>query len=156
MEPDCSLPRSQQPATTRNYFIKFLIKGRLGRKKKLNVIYNTLISIKLIYIKHISFCEVFSTQKGWKSSNIWEHLLTNQNSIQKEITSRLKSGNACYHSAQNILSSSFLSKNIKIKIYRTMILPVVLCGCETWSLTFRGGRRLRVFWEEGVKGNIWA
>ena len=61
--------------------------------------------------------------------------LTNQNSIQKEIKSRLKSGNACFHSVQNLLSSSLLSKNIKIKIYRTIILPVVLYGCETWSLT---------------------
>ena len=51
--------------------------------------------------------------------------LTNQNSIHEEIKSRLMSGNACYHSAQNLLSSSLLSKNIKIKIYRTAILPVV-------------------------------
>ena len=58
--------------------------------------------------------------------------LTNQNSIQKEINSRLKLGNACYHSVQNLLSSSLLSKNLKIKICRTIILPVVLYGCETW------------------------
>jgi len=51
----------------------------------------------------------------------------------------------CCHSVQNILSSSLLSKNIKIKIYRTVILPVVLYGCETWSLILREGRRLRVF-----------
>jgi len=57
--------------------------------------------------------------------------LTNQNSIQEEIKSRLKSGNVCYHSVQNLLSSSLLSKNLKIKIYRTIILPVVLYGCET-------------------------
>ena len=43
------------------------------------------------------------------------------------------------------LSSSLLSKNLKIKIYRTIILPVVLYGCETWSLTIREERRLRVF-----------
>ena len=71
--------------------------------------------------------------------------LTNQNSIQKEIKSRLKLGNACYHSVQNLLSSSLLSKNLKIKIYRTIILPVVLYGFETWSLTFREEHRLRVF-----------
>ena len=65
--------------------------------------------------------------------------------IQKEIKSRLKSGNACYHSVQNLLSSSLLSKNLKIKIYRTIILPVVLYGCETWSLTLREEHRLRVF-----------
>ena len=38
---------------------------------------------------------------------------------------------------QNLMSSSFLSKNVKIKIYRTIILPLVSYGCETWSLTFR-------------------
>jgi hypothetical protein len=71
--------------------------------------------------------------------------LTDKNSIQEEIKSRLRSGNACYHSVQNIFSSSLLSKNIKIKIYRTIILPVVLYGCETWSLTLRKERRLRMF-----------
>ena len=71
--------------------------------------------------------------------------LTNQNSIQKEIKSRLKLGNACHHSVQNLLSSSLLLKNLKIKIYRTIILPVVLYGCETWSLTLRKEHRLRVF-----------
>jgi len=70
--------------------------------------------------------------------------LTNKNSIQEEIRSRLKVGNACYYSVQNILSSSLLPKNIKIKIYRTIILCAVLCGCETWSLTLREERRLRV------------
>ena len=43
------------------------------------------------------------------------------------------------------LSSSLLSENIKIKIYRTIILPVVVYGCETWSLTLREESRLRVF-----------
>jgi len=71
--------------------------------------------------------------------------LTNQNSIQEEIKSRMKSGNACYHSVQNLLSSSLLSKNIKIKIHRILILSVVLYGFETWSLTLRKECRLRVF-----------
>ena len=44
--------------------------------------------------------------------------LTNQNSIQEEIKSRLKLRNACYYSVQNLLSSSLLSKTLKIKIYR--------------------------------------
>src|SRR5215813_3735928 len=57
--------------------------------------------------------------------------LTNQNSIQEEIKSRVKLGNACYYSVQNLLSSSLLSKKLKIKIYRTIVLPVVLYGCET-------------------------
>ena len=57
--------------------------------------------------------------------------LTSQNSIQEEIKSRLNLGNACYYSVQNLLSSSLLSKTLKIKIYRNIILPVVLYGCET-------------------------
>src|SRR5215510_1049418 len=72
-------------------------------------------------------------------------MLTDKNSIQEEIKSRLKLGNACYHSVQNLLSSRLLSKNLKIKIYRTIILPVVLYGCETWSLTLMEEHRLRVF-----------
>ena len=71
--------------------------------------------------------------------------LTNQNSIQEEIKSRLKSGNACYYSVQNLLSSGLLSKNLEIQVYRTIMLPVVLYGCETWSLTLREKRMLRVF-----------
>ena len=72
-------------------------------------------------------------------------LLTNQNSIQEEIKCRLKAGNSCYYSVQTHLSSRLLSKNLKIKIYKTTILLVVLYGCETWSLTLREEYRLRVF-----------
>jgi hypothetical protein len=71
--------------------------------------------------------------------------LTDQNSIHEEIKSRLKSGNACYFSVQNLLSSSLLSKSEKIKIYRTIIMRVVSCGCETWLLTLMEECRLRVF-----------
>jgi len=73
--------------------------------------------------------------------------LTNQNFIQEEIKSRLKSRIACYHSVQNLLSSRLLSKNLKIKIHRTIILSFVffLTGCETWSLALTEERRLRVF-----------
>jgi hypothetical protein len=71
--------------------------------------------------------------------------LASQNSIEDEIKRRLKSGNAGYHSTQNILFYSFLSKSIKINICRTIILPVVLYGCETWLLTMREERRLRLF-----------
>jgi hypothetical protein len=70
--------------------------------------------------------------------------ITNQNLIQEEIR-RLNSGNACYHSVRNLLSSCLLSKNIKIGIYKSIILPVVLYGCKTWSLTLREEHRLRVF-----------
>ena len=70
-------------------------------------------------------------------------LLTNQNYIQEEIKCRLKPGNSCYYSVQTLLSSRLLSKNLKIKIYKTIILPVVLYGCEAWSLTLR--EKCRVF-----------
>jgi hypothetical protein len=65
--------------------------------------------------------------------------------IQEEIKRRLNSGNACYHSVQSLLSSRLLSRNLKIRIYKTIILPAVLYECETWSLTLRKEHRLRVF-----------
>jgi hypothetical protein len=69
----------------------------------------------------------------------------NQNLIQEEINRRLNSGKACYHSVQKLLSSRLLSKNIKIRIYKTIILPVALYRRETWSLTLREEHRLREF-----------
>ena len=78
-------------------------------------------------------------------SQIFGNNLNEPYSIQEQIKSRLKSGNACFHLVHNILSSSLLSKNSKMKIYRTIILPFVLYYCETWSLTLREKRRLRVF-----------
>jgi hypothetical protein len=71
--------------------------------------------------------------------------------IHEEIKSRLKSGNASYHSLQNFLSSSLLSKSVKIKIYRTIILPVVLYGCESWSLILREECRLWVFQNRALR-----
>ena len=82
--------------------------------------------------------------RGWKSLNIWEHFNI-PNSIWEEIKSRLRSGNACYHSVQDLLSSRLLSRKLKSKIYRTVILLVVLYRCEAWSLTLREGRKLRAF-----------
>jgi hypothetical protein len=63
-----------------------------------------------------------------------ETTLTNQNDIHDEIKSRLNSGNVCCYSVQNLLPSHLISKNLKIKLYKTVILPVVLYGCEAWSL----------------------
>ena len=67
-----------------------------------------------------------------------------QYSNQEEIKSTMKTVNTCYHSVLNVVPYSLLSKNIKIKIYRTIILPPILYGCETWSLTLREEFRLRV------------
>ena len=72
--------------------------------------------------------------------------------IPIEIKGRLKSGNACYYSVQNLLSSSLLSKNIKIKIHRTIIFPFALNGFETWLFTQREEHRLRVFENRVLRG----
>jgi hypothetical protein len=71
--------------------------------------------------------------------------VTNQNLIQEEIKRRLNSGNVCYHSVLNLLSSHLLLKNVKVRIYKTIILPVVLHECETWSLILREKQKLWVF-----------
>jgi hypothetical protein len=70
--------------------------------------------------------------------------LTDQNCMHKEIKSRINSGNACCHLVQGLLSSRLLSRKLKVKIYKTIILAVVLYGCETWSLTLREEHKLRV------------
>jgi hypothetical protein len=75
---------------------------------------------------------------------IYLRTITNENLIQEEIKRRLNSGNGCYHSVQNLLSSCLLSKNIKVRIYKTIILPAFLYKCETWSLTLREEHRMRV------------
>jgi hypothetical protein len=71
--------------------------------------------------------------------------LTDQNCMREEINSILNSGNACHHSVQSLSSSRLLSRNVKVKIYETIISPVLLYGCETWSLTLREEHRLKVF-----------
>jgi hypothetical protein len=78
--------------------------------------------------------------------------VTNRNLIQEEIKRRLNSGNAWHRSVQNLVSSRPLSKNVKIRICMTVILPMVLYGCETWSLTLREEHRLRVFENRVLRG----
>ncbi|KAJ4449132.1 hypothetical protein ANN_00527 [Periplaneta americana] len=74
-----------------------------------------------------------------------EATVTNINDTRGEIKRRINMGNACYYSVEKLLSSSLLSKNLKVRIYKTVILPVVLYGCETWTLTLREEKRLSVF-----------
>ncbi|KAJ4431147.1 hypothetical protein ANN_19742 [Periplaneta americana] len=71
--------------------------------------------------------------------------VTNINDTREEIKRRMNMGNACYYSVEKLLSSSLLSKNLKVRIYKTVILPVLLYGCETWTLTLREEHRLRLF-----------
>ena len=77
--------------------------------------------------------------------------VTNTNDIREEIKRRINMGNACYYSLEKILSSRLLSKKLKVKTYKTIILLVVLYGCETWSLTLREEHRLRVFENKVLK-----
>ena len=72
-------------------------------------------------------------------------LVKNLNYVHEEIKCRIKAGNSCYYSVPTLLSSRLLPKNFKIKIYKTIILSVLLYGRETWSLTLKEEKRLRVF-----------
>jgi hypothetical protein len=80
--------------------------------------------------------------------------LIDQNHMHEEIKSRLNWGNACYHSVHSLLSSRLLSRKLKVKIYKTIILSVVLYGCETWSVTLREEHRLRVFENRVLRGTF--
>jgi hypothetical protein len=82
--------------------------------------------------------------------------VTNQILIQEEIERRLNSGIGCYIRFTTFLSSRLLLKNVKIKIYKTTILRVVLSGWTTWSLTLRGEHRLGGVWEQGAEEDIWT
>jgi hypothetical protein len=72
-------------------------------------------------------------------------IVTNQNCIREEIKGKLSSRNSCHHSFPNLFSSRVLSKDLKIKVYKTIILSVVLYGCETLSPILREKHKLRVF-----------
>jgi len=71
--------------------------------------------------------------------------ITDQNCIKEDMKSRLRAGNGCCHSVQNVLYCSLLYKNLKIKIDRIIILPLSFNGCKTWSLTLKEKRRQRAF-----------
>jgi hypothetical protein len=84
--------------------------------------------------------EIKITNRSFRNVTQFIHLLLtvrNQNVIQEKIKIRLNLGDPCYHSVQNLLSSLPLSNNENIRIYKTIVLPVVLYGHETWSLRLR-------------------
>jgi hypothetical protein len=85
------------------------------------------------------------TNRSFESVPQFKYLgatVANTNFIKEEIKRRLNSGNACYHLVQNLLSSRLMSKNVKIRIYKIIILSVVLYECETWSLALRDWTKL--------------
>jgi hypothetical protein len=79
--------------------------------------------------------------------------VTNQSLIYEEIKSTLNLGNACYSWVQKLSSSHLVSGNVKIKLYKTIILPVVLYGYETWFLTSKEKHGLKV--RTGWWGEYW-
>jgi hypothetical protein len=74
--------------------------------------------------------------------------------IHEEIKRRLNSGNGCYHSVQNLPSSRLMSKNLENRMHKSIILPVILYGCETWSLALRDEHRLG-FLKQGAE-YVWT
>jgi hypothetical protein len=85
-----------------------------------------------------------------------ETTVTIQNLIQEEIRRRLDFDNSCYHSIQNLLISRLLSRKLKIGISKTIILPAVLYGCETWPPTVRVEHRLMVFEKRVLRRRIFG
>ena len=97
-----------------------------------------IVQNQIIVIENLSFEKV----EKFKYLGV---TVTNTNDIREAIKRRINMGNACYYSLEKILSSHLLSKKLKINTYKTITLPVVLYGCETWSLMLREEHRLRVF-----------
>jgi hypothetical protein len=129
----------------------FPIQNGLKQRKKVSLEINAENTKYVLLTRHQNidqYRDIKITNRSFENVSQFKYLgttVTNQNLIEEEIKRRLNSGNACYHSVQNLLSSRLLSKNVKIRIHKTVILLVVLYGCETWSLTLREGHRLMVF-----------
>jgi len=83
-------------------------------------------------------------EKGNKFTYLGTYV-TSKTEVAEKIKSRLVSGNACFYSVQKFLTSQLISRKLKMKIYRTVILPVLLYGCESWSTTLADEHKLRVF-----------
>ena len=93
-------------------------------------------------VTNFRYLETTLTDQNFTDEEVKSRL--NSENVE-EVKSRLNSGDVCYYSAQNLLFSGWISKNIRNKIYRKIILPVVLYVCEAWSLTLREKHRSRAF-----------
>jgi hypothetical protein len=114
------------------------------RNSYINLAWKPLQTHLRVLRRSIRIHEDRNTLWGWEVNEIVSRLCIIKNMINEEIKSRLNSDNAHYHSVQNLSSSRLLSKNVKITIYKTTILPVVLYGCETCSLILKEELWLRI------------
>jgi hypothetical protein len=128
----------------------------IGKSRKSRCEWNEMGHIniwrKLMWI----YWEITYIQILWRVSQL-RYLgatVTNRNLIQEEIRRRLTSGNACYHSMQDLLSSC-LQSTCKIRTYKTINLSVVLYGCEPSSLTL-WGTQTEGIWGQGAEEDIWT
>jgi hypothetical protein len=69
-------------------------------------------------------------------------LVNNLNDIETEIKTRLTAGNKCYHALRQILKKRYISQSIKVRLYKTVIRPIVTYGVETWTSTEKMGKLL--------------
>jgi hypothetical protein len=129
---------------------KYILKMR--RNPFVDRFITSMIFIFIHSLKYINIFLILYTKCARKCLYVLQ-CPANQKSLRTTGTSisGFNSDNACYHSVQN-LSSSRLSRIVKIKIYKTIILPGVLYGCETWSLILREEHRLRVFEKRALRG----
>jgi hypothetical protein len=88
--------------------------------------------------------------KGWNSSNIFGNNLNKSKFYAGRNYEKIEV-RECYHAMKNLLSNSLLFKNLKIEVYRTIIVPAALYGCETWSLRLGEELRLRVFENKAMR-----
>jgi hypothetical protein len=82
-------------------------------------------------------------------------LITSQNEVEADIKEKISAGNRCYRSFSKILGTRYISKNTKIRIYKTIMRPVVLYGSETWAITGKMASSLMT-WERKVLRKIYG
>ncbi|KAJ4439591.1 hypothetical protein ANN_07718 [Periplaneta americana] len=122
--------------------------GRSGERKKIMLMQVSGVEGNLFlacsYLEPVATLHSHGIAKVVRQHSLVEDDVCKHETSLK-ILHPINMGNACYYSVEKLLSSSLLSKNLKVRIYKTVILPVVLYGCETWTLTLREEQRLRVF-----------
>jgi hypothetical protein len=104
-----------------------------------------LITVTVGKVIHQDFSQDSPAAETGNCNIVGSQLHSSITKAKQDVKRMPNSGNTCYHSVQNLLYSRLLSENLKIRILKTINLPVVLYGYETWSLTLREVHRVRVF-----------